>query len=100
MCLGLPMRVVESDGYFAIVEGRGERRRVSLLIVGEVAIGTPVLVHADNAVRVLSEEELPLLEQALDGLEAAVTGGPVEAYFADLVGREPELPPHLRQGGS
>lgn len=99
MCLGLPMRVVESDGYFAVAEGRGERRRVSLLIVGEVAIGTPILVHAGDAVRVLSEEELPLIERALDGVEAALAGGPVEAYFADLVDRVPELPPHLRNGG-
>lgn len=98
MCLALPMRIVESDGYFAIVEGRGERRRVSLLLIGEVPVGTAVLVHADNALRVIDEEELPLLERALDGVEAALEGAPIEAYFADLVGREPTLPPHLRGG--
>ena len=96
MCLGLPMRVVSTDGFSAVVEGRGERRTVSLILVGEQPPGTPLLVHVDNAVRVLDEAELPLLNQALDGLDAALTGDAVDRYFPDLAGREPQLPPHLR----
>ena len=96
MCLGLPMRVVSTDGFSAVVEGRGERRAVSLVLVGAQPVGTPLLVHVDSAVRVLEEGELPLLEQALDGLDAALSGDAVDRYFPDLARREPQLPPHLR----
>ncbi len=89
MCLGLPMRIVETDGMSALVEGRGERRRVSLLLVGDLPVGTALLVHTTTAVRVLDEDELPLLERALDGLLAAMGGEPVDAYFADLVRGSP-----------
>ncbi len=99
MCLGVPMRVIESGETSALVRGRGETRRVSMLLTGPQPVGTPLLVHVDSAIRVLDEADVPLLEQALDGLEAALEGRPVEAYFGDLVGREPELPPHLRPGG-
>lgn len=97
MCLGLPMRVVSTDGISAVVEGLGERRKVSLLLVGAVSKGTPLLVHAERAVRVLDEAEVPLLERALAGLHAALQGQPLAGYFDDL-DREPQLPPHLRGG--
>jgi hydrogenase expression/formation protein HypC len=99
MCLGIPMRVVEADEVSALVRGRGESRRVSLLLIGPQPVGTPLLVHIDSAIRVLDEGEVPLIERALDGLEAALEGRPVEAYFSDLIEREPVLPPHLRPGG-
>ena len=73
MCLGLPMRIVEVNGYRAVVEGRGERREVSLLLVGEQPVGTPVLVHASDAVRVLVDEEVPLIDEALDLLFATAS---------------------------
>jgi len=96
MCLGLPMRVVESDGVFARVEGRGESRRVSLLLLGPQPAGTPLLIHTDTAVRVLDEAEVPLIERALDGMEAVLRGESPDGYFDDLINRTPELPAHLR----
>jgi hydrogenase expression/formation protein HypC len=36
MCIGIPMQVIESDGRFALCEGRGERRRVQTALVGEI----------------------------------------------------------------
>jgi hydrogenase expression/formation protein HypC len=106
MCLGIPMRVVEASETSAWVEGRGQggepglRRVVSLLLVGPQAVGTPLLIHVDTAVRVLDEAEVPLLESALDGLAASLDGRPFEHHFADLIGRTPELPEHLRPPGS
>ncbi len=99
MCLGLPMRIVKTDGVSATVEGCGDRREVSLLLVGEQAVGTALLVHRGNAVRVLPEDEVPLLEQALSGLAAAIEGRPLDGYFDDLE-REPQLPLHLQAGGA
>lgn len=99
MCLGVPMRVLDGDDAGAWVTGRGQTRRVSMLLLGPQPAGTPVLVHVDTAIRVLGEEEVPLLDAALDGLEAALAGQSVEEHFADLINREPVLPPHLRPGG-
>lgn len=95
MCIALPMRVVEPEGDFATVEGRGERRQVSLLLVGPQPLGTPLLIHADTALRVLDEAEVPLLESALDGLQAVLNGKSPDGYFDDLINRTPRLPAHL-----
>lgn len=96
MCIGLPMRIVETDGITALVEGQGEQRRVSLLVVGEQPVGTALLIHIETAVRVLADEEVPLIEGALAAAEAAQRGEPFEHLLADLIGRTPELPAHLK----
>ncbi len=96
MCIGLPMRVIEGDDLTALCERRGETQRVSMLLVGERPTGAHVLVHLGAAVRTLDAEEARLIDDALDGLAAAMRGENVDALFADLVGREPELPAHLR----
>jgi hydrogenase expression/formation protein HypC len=96
MCIGLPMRVLESDGFTALVEGCGVQRRVSLLLVGEQPPGTALLVHQETALRVLPESEVPLIERALQAAEAAERGEPWEHLLADLIDRTPELPPHLK----
>lgn len=99
MCLGLPMRVVETAGAWAIVErAGGERRRVSVLLVGPQPVGTPLLVHVDTAIRVLDEDEVPLIENALLAVEAAARGEAFEHLVGDLLDRTPQLPPHLRPG--
>lgn len=97
MCLGVPMRIVEGDDVTALVERRGESRRVSMMLVGEQAVGTVVLVHIDSAVRVLDEAEAKLIDDALEGLEAAMDGRDFDHLFADLVDREPQLPEFLRE---
>jgi hydrogenase expression/formation protein HypC len=98
MCVGVPMTVVEGDEVSALCERRGEVRRVSMMLIGTVAPGTPVLVHIDTAVRTLEPAEAGLIDDALDGVAAAVDGRPFEHLFADLVDREPELPEFLRPG--
>lgn len=96
MCLGIPMRIVETDGVTALCERRGERRRVSVQLIDAPDAGTSVLVFIDTAVRALSEDEARRIDDALDGLAAALNGESFDHFFADLVGREPELPEHLR----
>lgn len=101
MCIGLPMTVVEcgADGDSAVCERRGGRHAVSLLLLGPQPAGTHLLVHLGNAVRVLDAVESRQIDDALDGLTAAINGDGFEHLFADLVGREPELPDHLKAGG-
>ena len=96
MCIGLPMRVVHGDDLTALCERRGDGQTVSMLLVGAQPPETHVLVHLGSAVRVLDPDEARLIDDALDGLAAAMEGRNVDAMFADLVGREPELPEHLR----
>ncbi len=95
MCLGIPMVVRECDGVSALCERRGETRRVSTLLVGDVLPGAYVLVHIEAAIRVIDAQEAALVDAALLGLEAAGAGRSVDGFFADLDAREPTLPPHL-----
>lgn len=100
MCVGLPMQVVEAGTGSALCERRGERTRVDTLLVGSVAPGDWVLAFQGSAVRTLSAEEAAETDAAIAALEAVLAGADdVSSHFADLVGREPELPAHLRGGG-
>ena len=96
MCVGLPMTVISTDGARALCARRGERRSVSTLLIGDTAPGDLVLVFIDNAVRRLEADEARQIDDALDGLAAAMEGRPFEHLFADLIDREPQLPEHLR----
>lgn len=96
MCIGFPMTVLEGDELSALCERKGVRERISMLLVGEQPSGAHVLVHLGAAVRVLDDDEAAMIGAALDGLGAAVAGDNFDQYFADLIGREPELPAHLR----
>jgi hydrogenase expression/formation protein HypC len=96
MCLGIPMRVVRSDGYLALCEGRGERRHVNMMLVGEQPVGTWVLVHLDSAREVVDEVYAARINEGLDAIEAVMRGESIAGMFSDLSEREPELPPSLR----
>jgi len=90
MCLGIPMQVLETDGFTALCVGRGEERRVNVMLIEEVPPGGWVLVHLDNAVRVLDEDEVEPLNNALDAILLAARGENVDHLFADLAApREP-----------
>jgi hydrogenase expression/formation protein HypC len=98
MCLGIPMRVTDTDGGQAWCEGRGERRRVDTRLIDSPAVGDWLLVFHAVARERLSEERARDVGRALDALEAALAGETdLDQHFADLVNREPELPEHLRK---
>lgn len=91
MCLGIPMQVVAADGFLAICEGRGERRRVNMMLVGEQPEGTWVLVHLDSAREVLDETSAAQITEGLEALERVLRGESIEGMFADLLTyREPQ----------
>ena len=99
MCVGLPMRVIEVDGGMALCERRGERARLDAMLLADVAPGDFVLAFQGRALRVLDAAEAAQTDDALDALDAVMRGdADAGGHFADLVGREPELPPHLRGG--
>ncbi len=59
MCLGVPGRVVEvvEPGRWAVVDLLGTRRRVGIALVGEVAPGDYLMVHAGYAIERLDAEQ-------------------------------------------
>ena len=97
MCIGIPMKVIRTAEGMADCEGHGRRERLNVMLVGEVTPGTWVLAYQGSAVRTLSDEEAQQTNDALAALDAALGGDrTVDDCFADLVGREPTLPQHLR----
>jgi hydrogenase expression/formation protein HypC len=98
MCIGLPLRVVESHANFAWCEADGHREQLDMMLVGEQPVGTWVLGFLGTARQVLGDEEAAQARSARQALAAVLRGdGAVDAYFADLVDRVPELPAHLRK---
>ena len=91
------MRVVEPMGHRAWCEGRDGRKLVDLALVGPQPAGAWLLTHLDAAREVLTAEAAGQIDRALDALAAALAGDAqgIAAGFADLIGREPQLPPHL-----
>lgn len=98
MCIGLPLRVVQSHGNLAWCEADGHREQLDMMLVGEQPVGTWVLGFLGTARQVLGDEEAAQARAARQALAAVLRGdGAVDAFFADLVDRVPELPAHLRK---
>lgn len=97
MCVGIPMRVIRAEDGMAECEGRGRHERLNVMLLGSVSPGAWVLAYQGSAIRELGEDEARQTNDALDALDAAFSGsGDMDAFFSDLVGREPTLPPHLK----
>ncbi len=67
MCLGIPAKVIEINGYMAEVEIGGTRREASLQLVPDAKVGDFVLIHTGYAIQKIDEKEaeetLELLKQ-------------------------------------
>ena len=46
MCIGQPLRVVETQGHMAWCEADGQREQLDMMLVGEQPVGTWVLEEA------------------------------------------------------
>ncbi len=59
MCLGVPMRIIEIDGFAARCEAKGIERQVNLFLLQHEALATGdlVMVHVGNAIAKMSEEQ-------------------------------------------
>jgi len=88
MCLGVPGRVIEVDGWTAIVDFWGVRKQVFLNIVDEpVKAGDYILNHVGFAIRRIPAEEIgetlalyeSLLREAGDDVMAADVRGEIES---------------------
>ncbi|MDI1471092.1 MAG: HypC/HybG/HupF family hydrogenase formation chaperone [Thermodesulfovibrio sp.] len=74
MCLAVPSKIIEIDGYMATVDVMGLRKQVSLLLLPEEPkIGEYVLVHAGFAINKMepaeAEEALKIFEKIFKEME-------------------------------
>jgi hydrogenase expression/formation protein HypC len=102
MCLGIPMQVVEVSGEGAAwCTGRGGRSLIDMTLVGRQEPGTWILAFVGSAREVMTPEAAARVDAALDALDAVLQGdtASIDAAFADLVAREPQLPDHLKKRG-
>lgn len=106
MCLGIPMQVIAVDpqGMKARCTGRSGEVVIDTLLVGAVQPGDWVMTHLGAAREIVDAQRARLVGDALDALdvvlqdgESAASAAAIDAAFADLIGREPELPAHLRK---
>jgi hydrogenase expression/formation protein HypC len=99
MCIGMPLQVIGFDGSFAWCEADGQRECLDMRLVGDQPAGTWVLAFHGAARQVLTEPEATQARAGRRALAAVLGGeGNVDDCFADLIGREPELPAHLQRG--
>jgi hydrogenase expression/formation protein HypC len=66
MCIEDPGRVVEIDALGAVVDVAGRRRRASMLVLPDVAVGDWVTVAAGTIVNRLDPEEAAEIRRILD----------------------------------
>lgn len=59
MCLGVPMRIIEINGFTARCEARGIERKASLFLLQheDLQVGDMVMIHVGNAIQKMSEDE-------------------------------------------
>lgn len=100
MCVGEPMQVISAAEATACCRDRhGQTQTIDLLLVGPVPAGTWLLVFLNVAREVIDAERAAVIREALDALAALMRGeaADLDAAFADLVGREPQLPDFLKE---
>ena len=92
------MQVVEIEGVFAWCEGRNGLSRINTMLLGSVAPGQWLLTFLDTAREAIDSERAVLINSALDALSVVANGGTnFDDCFADLIGREPQLPDFLKE---
>jgi hydrogenase expression/formation protein HypC len=91
------MQIIESHGESALCVYRGQQSLIDMMLVDEQPVGTWLLVFLDAAREVLTEQKALQIADALEAMRLAMQGdNQIDHLFADLVGREPELPKFLR----
>lgn len=99
MCLGIPMQVIESGLGQALCCDGARTHRIDTALVGSLEAGAWVMVFLGAARERISEATALQCRDALAALDIVMQGGSsadVEHLFADLIGREPELPDCLK----
>jgi len=75
MCLAVPMRIIEVDGFSARCEARGIERQASLFLMQheDLQVGDLVMIHVGNAIQKMTEEEAHTVWELYDEMLALDT---------------------------
>ncbi|MCB1955265.1 MAG: HypC/HybG/HupF family hydrogenase formation chaperone [Rhodocyclaceae bacterium] len=100
MCLGIPMQVIEGGMQADCRDAHGAVHRVDMLLVGPQPAGAWLLTYLGAAREVIDARRAADIGRALSALEQLSAGmqPDLDAAFADLLEREPQLPEFLRKG--
>lgn len=91
------MQVTEVEDLFAWCEGRNGRMRINTMLVGDVRPGDWLLTFMDSAREAIDAGRAALINSALEALDRVAAGETdFDDCFADLIGREPQLPDFLQ----
>jgi len=98
MCIGIPMQVVSVENdMFVWCDGRNGCTRINTMLVDKVQPGDWLLTFLDSAREAIDAERAAMINSALDALNRVAAGDHnFDDCFADLIGREPQLPDFLR----
>lgn len=99
MCLGIPMKVLDSRAFELLCRDRdGSDVWIDARLTGVLPPGTWVMTFAGAARDVMEEQAAHQCLDALSALQALMAGEQpdLDALFADLVNRDPQLPDFLR----
>lgn len=74
MCLGIPMQIVDIDGFVARCEAKGVQRDVNLLLLQDTELdeGDFVMVHVGYAIQKMSEVDARSAWELYDEMLAAL----------------------------
>ncbi|WP_114417837.1 HypC/HybG/HupF family hydrogenase formation chaperone [Marinospirillum perlucidum] len=99
MCIGYPQQVEVVEESRALCRSGDQQQWVDTRLVEACVPGDWLLVFHGAAREKLSEQRAHQVSQALAALVAAEQGDhqAIDHLFADLVDREPQLPPHLQK---
>ena len=75
MCLAIPAKVISVEDDMGTIDLAGTRRKVSLLLQEDVAVGDYVIVHAGFVIHKIDEEEAKASLKLLREAAARVGGG-------------------------
>jgi hydrogenase expression/formation protein HypC len=99
MCIAQPMQVLSSgEGQALCRDAGGHEVAIDLSLVGPVPAGAWLLCFLGAAREIVPEQRALDIQRALGALQSALRGdtAAIDVAFADLVGREPQLPDFLR----
>ncbi|MDE4914713.1 HypC/HybG/HupF family hydrogenase formation chaperone [Methylobacterium sp. 092160098-2] len=97
MCLGIPMEITRIDGLAGQCRQGEETHLIDLSLLPDARVGDHVLTFLGTGRRLLDADAAAQITEALAAVAALMNGAPadIDRAFADLIDREPTLPPHL-----
>ncbi|MBB3104814.1 HypC/HybG/HupF family hydrogenase formation chaperone [Azomonas macrocytogenes] len=98
MCIGIPMQVLQTESGRAWCDDGQQARWIDTRLIDEPDAGSWLLVFLDAAREAITAQRAAQVRDALGALAAINSGDLVDldGFFADLLEREPQLPPHLQ----